>query len=131
MKKQIKRLVLTALTVLALFGAGTGVAFASGYITWGGTEDYQETLTILEQIERRSNELGVERSQLINELTNSASVIEQQETTIAELNAHIDKLEQEGAATDQSKIEQAEQDMNHVKERSQEVLENLSDSFSR
>ena len=120
MKKHIKRLAVTLLTALALFGAGTGIAFASGYITWGGTEDYQETLNILDQIERRSNELGTERSQMI--------------TYIVHLEAEIEDLEAQldtGSHTSQDQMKQAEDDMNHVKERSQEVLENLRESFSR
>lgn len=131
MKKQIKKLGITVLTGLALFGVGTGVAFAGGYITWGGSEDYQETLDVLEQIEQRSSELGVERGQMINELLYRENLIEQHETTIAELNGRIEELEQDDNVTDQNQLEQAEEDMEHVKERSQEVLENLKDSFSR
>lgn len=120
MKNIIKRVAITLIVLLALLGAGTGIAFASGYIQWGGTDDYQETLTILDQIEQRSNELGTERGQMV-------SYILHLEAEIEDLQARLDN----GSKTGQDQMKQAEEDMNHVKERSQEVLENLRDSFSR
>ena len=131
MKKTMKKVALTGMTALALFGAGTGVAFASGYITWNGTKDYNEILQGLDDMERRHNELGGERSQMIRELINRADQIEGHEETIAELNERIEELEKEGAATDKAQIKQAEKDMKHVNKRTQEVMKNMSDAFSK
>ena len=88
-----------------------GVAFASGYITWNGTKDYNEILQGLDDMEQRHNELGGERSQMIRELIARADKIEEHETTIAELNEQIEELQKEGPATEAGKLKQAEQDM--------------------
>ena len=131
MKKTMKKVAFTGMAALALFGAGTGVAFASGYITWNGTENYNEILQGLDDMERRHNELGGERSQMIRELIQRADKIEEHETTIAELNEQIEELQKEGPATEAGKLKQAEQDMKHVNKRTQEVLKNMSDAFSK
>ena len=131
MKNKLKKVAFTGMAALALFGAGTGVAFASGYITWNGTENYNEILQGLDDMERRHNELGGERSQMIRELIQRADKIEEHETTIAELNEQIEELQKEGPATEAGKLKQAEQDMEHVNERTQEVLKNMSDAFSK
>ncbi len=120
MKKTIKRIALTITILLALIGAAGTVALASGYITWGGSEDYSETLATLEDIERRSNELGTERGQMINHILHLEAEIEDLEAQL-----------EDGSQTDQDQLQQAEKDMEHLNERSKEVLENLQEAFSR
>lgn len=50
-KKFLKRFGITLLTLFALLGAGTTVAFGAGYIQWAGSSDFEQVLVNLNLIE--------------------------------------------------------------------------------
>lgn len=47
-----KTVMITAATMVALFTGTAGVAFGTGYLTWGGSEDFRSTQENLDEIER-------------------------------------------------------------------------------
>lgn len=148
MKKNIKRLTVTAVTLLALIGAGGITAFAAGYIQWGGTQDYHLTLDHLDGLESGIGNLKTDKQDLIierdNLITEYERVVAQGENThreneqlnnrVLDLQNQINSLEQDIIAlerriadgqTTRGQLEQAEKDMSHVEERTKEVLEGL------
>ena len=124
MKKTIKRIALTITILLALFGATTGIALASGYITWNGTQDYQETLINLNLISERGRELKSERDELGNSNEQLQNVIKDKDNKIDSLEQDIEALEKRinDGQTTQDQLKQAEKDMRDVKNKSEQVL---------
>lgn len=68
MKKHIKRLTATIITLFALLGVGTTIAFASGYINWNGSSDYFQLIENLNQISERGQELKSNNENIEREL---------------------------------------------------------------
>ncbi len=57
MKKTVKRIAMTLVALFALVGA-TGTALAAGgYITWEGTQNFNEAIQRLDTIGQRGQEL--------------------------------------------------------------------------
>src|SRR5699024_8593913 len=68
MKKTIKRIALTITILLALIGATGTIAFAANYITWNGSQDFQQTLANLNLISERGRELTADNENINREL---------------------------------------------------------------
>ena len=145
MKKTMKRLAITTMALFALLGAGGTIAYASGYISWAGTADYQQTLVNLGLIAERGDQLKTDKQNLIIEKNNLVTeyeqlvsenentyreneqltnVIKDKENQINSLEQQIEALEKRIAdgQTTRGQLEQAEKDMRDVKNKSEEVL---------
>lgn len=124
MKKTIKRIALTITILLALIGATGTVAFASGYITWGGSQDFQQTLVNLNLISERGRELKSNNENINRELEQTRNQLLDKDNKINALEQEIEALEKraEGNKTTQDQLKQAEKDMRDVKKKSEEVL---------
>ncbi len=124
MKKTMKRVAVTGTVLLALFGAGTGIAFASGYITWGGTPDFEQTLINLNLISERGRELVTDNENINRELEQKHNELLDKDNQINALEQEIEALEKrvDGNKTIQDQLKQAEKDMRDVKNKSEEVL---------
>ena len=124
MKKTIKRIALTITILLALFGATTGIALASGYIQWGGSQDFQQTLINLNLISERGRELKANNENINRELEQTRNQLLDKDNQINALEQEIEALEKrvEGNKTTQDQLKQAEKDMRDVKKKSEEVL---------
>ena len=84
MKKIMKRLAITTMVIFALLGVSGTIAYASGYITWGGAQDYQQAL----------DNLAIEYEQLVSEHENTYRENEQLLNTIKDKEDHINSLDQ-------------------------------------
>lgn len=156
MKKLIKRTTVTVIVLFAVLGLGAAYALAAGYIQWGGTDDYHTTLDNLNLIEQAGNRLKTERNTLrgqkqtleteketlIRDVERVGRDNEQMNNRILDLENQIDSLNQtivakdkeikdlkaqlSGARTTQDQLGQAEKDMDHVEERSREVMNELN-----
>ena len=124
MKKTMKRVAVTGTVLLALFGAGTGIAFASGYITWGGTQDFEQTLINLNLISERGQEMKSNNENINRDLEQKNNQLLDKDNQIDSLNQQIEALEKriESGQTTQDQLQQAEKDMRDVKQKSEEVL---------
>ena len=124
MKKTIKRIGLTITILLALIGATGTVALASGYITWNGTQDFQQTLTNLNLISERGRELKSNNENINRELEQTRNQLLDKDNQINALEQEIEALEKrvEGNEATQDQLKQAEKDMKNVREKSEEVL---------
>lgn len=124
MKKTIKRIALTITILLALIGATGTVAFASGYITWNGTQDFQQTLINLNLISERGRELKSDNENINRELEQTRNQLLDKDNKINALEQQIEALEKrvEGNKTTQDQLKQAEKDMKDVKKKSEDVL---------
>ena len=124
MKKTIKRIALTITILLALIGATGTVAFASGYIQWGGSSDFQQTLANLNLISERGRELTADNENINRELEQTRNQLLDKDNQINALEQEIEALEKrvDGNKTTQDQLKQAEKDMRDVKKKSEEVL---------
>ena len=124
MKKTIKRVALTITIVCALIGATGTVALASGYITWGGSQDFQQTLINLNLISERGHEMKSDNENINRELEQTNNRLLDKENEINALEQEIDALKKraEGNKTTQDQLKQAEKDMKEAKKKSDEVL---------
>ena len=124
MKKTIKRIALTITILLALIGATGTIALASGYITWNGTQDFQQTLINLNLISERGRELKASNENINRELEQTKNKVLDKENEIDALEQEIEALEKrvEGSKTTQDQLKQAEKDMRDVKNKSEQVL---------
>ena len=124
MKKTIKRIALTLTILLALFGATTGIALAANYITWNGTQDFQQTLDNLNLISERGQELQSDNENITRELEQTQNRLLDKDNQINALEQEIEALEKrvDGNKTTQDQLKQAEKDMRDVKKKSKEVL---------
>ena len=124
MKKTIKRTVLAFTILFALIGATVTVAFASGYITWGGTPDFEQTLINLDLISERGRELKANNEGINRELEQTRNQLLDKDNKINSLEQEIEALEKriEGNKTTQDQLKQAEIDMKEVNKKSEQVL---------
>ena len=124
MKKLIKRTAMTLTVLLALFGITTGVAFASGYITWNGSSDYFQLIENLDLISQRGHEMKSNNENINRELEQTNNRLLDKENEINALEQEIEALEKraEGNKTTQDQLKQAEKDMKEAKKKSDEVL---------
>lgn len=126
--KLIKRI---TVILMAMIIMATGVAFASGYITWNGSNNYNQTIINLDAINTRGQELKSERDlanasneQLQNIIRDKENVIRDKDNQIIAKQNEIDQLKnKQGSNNDQ--LKQAEIDMQSVKDKSQQVLDGL------
>lgn len=124
MKKHLKRLAVTVTVLFALLGATGTVALASGYITWGGSQDFQQTLDNLNLISERGRELKSSNENINRELEQTRNQLLDKDNQIVSLEQKIEALEKrvDGNKTTQDQLKQAEKDMRDVKTKSEEVL---------
>ena len=124
MKKTIKRTVLAITILFALIGATVTVAFASGYITWGGTPDFEQTIINLDLISKRGRELKANNEGINRELEQTRNQLLDKDNKINSLEQEIEALEKrvEGNKTTQDQLKQAEIDMKEVNKKSEQVL---------
>ena len=124
MKKTIKRTVLAFTILFALIGATVTVAFASGYITWGGTPDFEQTIVNLDLISKRGRELKANNEGINRELEQMRNQLLDKDNKINSLEQEIEALEKrvEGNKTTQDQLKQAEIDMKEVNKKSEQVL---------
>lgn len=122
MKKTIKRLALTITILLALIGATGTIALASGYITWGGSQDFQQTLVNLNLISERGQELKSNNENINRELEQMNNKLLDKDNRINALEQEIDALKKNDKS---DQLEQAEKDMRDVKNKSEQVLNEL------
>lgn len=129
MKKHIKNILLTLIVLFTLLGIGGTVAFASGYIQWGGSDDYHEVLNNLKLIKDSGNKLKGDLNNANHSNEELKVIIQQKEVIIQQKEHEISNLEKEIddiKDSNDSKIKQAEKDMEHVKEESEKVLQEIS-----
>ena len=124
MKKTIKRIALTITILLALIGATWTIAFAANYITWNGSQDFQQTLVNLNLISERGRELTADNENINRELEQKHNQLLDKDNQINALEQEIENLEKrvDGNKTTQDQLKQAEKDMRDVKKKSEEVL---------
>ena len=124
MKKSIKRIALTFTVLFALIGATGTIALASGYITWNGTQDFQQTLINLNLISERGRELKSSNDNINRELEQTRNQLLDKDNQINALEQEVEALEKrvDGNKTTQNQLKQAEKDMRDVKKKSEEVL---------
>ena len=124
MKKHLKRLAVTVTVLFALLGATGTVALASGYITWGGSQDFQQTLINLNLISERGRALKSDNESVGRELEQTKNTVLDKENEIDRLEQEIEALEKkvDGGKTTQDQLEQAVKDMRDVKNKSEQVL---------
>src|SRR5699024_10147362 len=124
MKKAIKRIALTITILLALIGATGTVAFAANYITWNGSQDFQQTLANLNLISERGRELKSNNDNINRELEQTRNQLLDKDNQINALEQEIEALEKRvgGKETTQDHFKQAEKDMRDVKNKSEQVL---------
>ena len=124
MKNFVKKGLITLGTVFALLGVGGTVAFASGYITWNGTQDFQQTIANLNLISERGRKLKESNESINRDLEQTRNQLLDKDNKIDSLEQNIEALEKKinGGQTTQDQLKQAEKDMRDVKNKSQEVL---------
>src|SRR5699024_4831080 len=123
MKKTIKRIALTITILLALIGATGTVALAANYITWNGTQDFQQTLVKLNLISERGRELKVNNGNINRELEQRRNQLLDKDNKINAPETEIEALEKrvDGNKTTQEQLKQTEKDMRDVKNKSEQV----------
>lgn len=146
MKKKITATVITVIAALFIFAGG--VYAGTTYIEWKGSPSYRATLENINLFEQHDNEreqelndlisqkdsLVEERDNLLTDNENISRDNEQLNNQVLDLENKINALEQDILAleeriadgqTTRDQLGQAEKDMNHLEERSTEVLEGL------
>src|SRR5699024_11903235 len=93
MKKAIKRIALTITILLASIGTTGTVALASGYITWNGTQDFQQTLAKLNIISERGRQLKANNENINRELEQTRNQLLDKDNQINALEQEIEALE--------------------------------------
>lgn len=128
MKNFVKKGLIVLGTTFALLGVGGTVAFASGYITWKGSQDFQQTIANLNLISERGQKLKSERDELGNSNERLQNVIKDKDNKIDSLKQDIEALEKliNDGQTTQDQLKQAEEDMRAVKNKSEQVLNELN-----
>lgn len=131
MKKTIKRITITTVTIFAFLGVSTTALAATGYITWKGSADFQQTLENLNLISERGQELKTERDgfyreneQLINQVKDRDNLINAKQQEIDALSKENKQLK-ESSTNKSNELKQAEHDMKDVNQKSKEVLNSL------
>lgn len=83
MKKTMKRLVITTIAIFAILGVSGTLAYASGYLTWAGTQDYQQALVNQLKADKQNLiDIYVERS---TDYVNEIISLEQQIETLQDM----------------------------------------------
>ena len=113
MKKQIKRVALSKVVVLALFGAFTGVALSANYISWTGSCDYFQLIENLDLISQRGHEMKADNENINRELEQTNNRLLDKENEINALEQEIEALKKraEGNKTTQDQLKQALQEL--------------------
>lgn len=131
MKKTIKRITITIVTVFALLGVSTTALAATGNITWNGSSDFQQALENLNLISERGQELKTERDgyyteneQLVNRLKDKDNLINAKEQELDSLRKENQQLK-ESSTNNSDELKQAEKDMKEVNQKSKDVLNSL------
>ena len=131
MKKTIKRITITIVTIFAFLGVSTTALAATGYITWKGSADFQQTLENLNLISERGQELKIERDgyyreneQLVNRLKDKDNLINAKEQELDALRKENQQLK-ESSTNNSGELKQAEKDMKEVNQKSKDVLNSL------
>src|SRR5690625_5873087 len=104
MKKTIKRTVLAITILFALIGGTVTVACSSGYITRGGTPDFEQTIVNLDLISKRGRELKANNEGINRELEQMRNQLLDKDNKINSLEQEIEALEKrvEGNKTTRS-----------------------------
>lgn len=97
MKKLIKRIAIATVVLLALIGTSGIVAFASGYITWGGTEDYEATKVDLEELDTKRGQIVTNLNDARKLINSQNDLIDSQKETISKKENKITELEKDNA----------------------------------
>lgn len=97
MTKLIKHTTIVTVVLLALIGTGGIVAFASGYITWDGREDYEGAVEDLEGLDARRLEIVTNLDEARELITGQNRLIDSQKETITEKEDKITELENDNA----------------------------------
>ena len=131
MKKTIKRITITTITIFAFLGVSTTALAATGYITWKGSTDFQQALENLNLISERGQELKTERDgyyreneQLVNRLKDKDNLINAKEQELDTLRKENEQLK-ESSTNNSNELKQAEKDMKEVNQKSKDVLNSL------
>ena len=131
MKKTIKKLTITLVTVFALLGFGGTALATSGYIQWSGSEDFRQALENLNLINDRGQELKSERDtyyreneQLVNQLKDKDNLINAKTQELDALRKENENLKK-SSANDSKELKQAEKDVKTIKNKTDEVLNSL------
>ena len=131
MKKTIKHITITIVTLFAFLGISTTALAATGYITWKGSADFQQALENLNIISERGQELKTERDgyyreneQLVNRLKDKDNLINAKEQELDSLRKENQQLK-ESSTNNSNELKQAEKDMKEVNQKSKDVLNNL------
>lgn len=136
--KMIKTIKRITVTIMALMLLATGVAFGAGYITWGGTSNYNQAMNNMDAIKQRAQEMksdidlaNASNEQLQNIIRDKENVIRDKENVIRDKDNQItdkqneiNQLKEQKGSND-SQLKQAEIDMKAVKDKSQEVLDGM------
>lgn len=92
MKNAGKRLVVGLLVLFALVGIGGTVAFATDYLTWGGTPDFETTKITLEEISQRGLALQSERDNALESKLTAEEKVTQLQAEKANLVKHVETV---------------------------------------
>lgn len=92
MKNAGKRLVVGLLVMFALVGIGGTVAFASGYLTWGGTPDFETTKITLDEISQRGIALQSQRDKALKSQLSAEEQVTQLQAGQANLVNHVETV---------------------------------------
>ena len=95
---------------------------ASGYIQWSGSSDFQQTLANLNLISERGRELKVNNENINRELEQTRNQLLDKDNQINALEQEIEALKKNDKS---DQLEQAEKDMRDVKNKSEQVLNEL------
>lgn len=126
MKKHIKKITVTIVVLFALLGLGGTVAYASGYITWRGTDDYHEVLDNLKLIKQSGDDLKHELDNANHSKEELKVIIEQKEQIILTLEKEIEDLKA-SSGTNDAELEQAVKDMKDLREKTDEMAGELDE----
>src|SRR5699024_5093108 len=123
-KKTIKRIALTITVLFALIGATGTIAFAANYITWNGSQDFQQTLANLNLISERGRELKASNENINRELEQTRNQLLDKDNQINALEQEIEALEKrvEGNEATQDQWKKAEKDRRDEKKTTEEVV---------
>lgn len=152
MKNFVKKGLITLGTIFALLGVGGTVAFASGHITWGGSNNYNKAMANLGLIQERIEESNSSNEELKEELADLKSSIKSEisnlhskvtsangkgnryDVFVEELNDYSRQFELDydfndglGKGNTKSQLEQAEIDMQEILLKTEKVLNSTSE----
>lgn len=149
MKSKLKKLTTAVVIAFSLVGAGGTVLAATGYVTWGGTENFEATMSALENIANKATGMKEETTSLESQLATEKAKVATATETLNALNTELANSNGKGNRHDimqnglnkvasdlgvdlqfvrndakpenQNELEQAEKDMQTVKDKAEEV----------